>query len=181
MTKKPDTRILIVAIVVIGLGAMLGISMLFNVMPAEHTIKTASGDIVTSGSTISYTEGLVLEMDYLIDNATPIECHLWDIEEDMSVEVGVFSQDEWGTSIWTFALDNLRNNTNLYKLVLAGDLSGETFTFYINGEEADTITDTTTTTTTPPPDDEEGYYNMVVVMAMGFVVVGIVLICFRRK
>lgn len=152
MTKKPDIRLVAAAIIVIGLGAIVGVSMLFDVMPAEHTITTASGDIVTSGSIINYAEGLELTLEWQgYVNGMAIDCSLWDIEQGTVVEVGAFSVTASGALIWTFTLDNVRNNTNLYKLVLTGDATGETFTFYIMGEESEIPTTTTTTPTTTTP------------------------------
>jgi hypothetical protein len=201
MTSKPNTRLILVAIVVIGLGAMCGISMLFDTMPSEYGITTTSGEVVISGSVIPSAEGLILTLDYqALDAAGNNICNLWDIEEGQTVEVGAFSVNEWGAGVWAFSLDNVRNGTHSYKLVLAGDLSGETFVFNIDGGGVESTTDTTTTTTTdtgtttttdttttttpittPPPDEEDVYYNVVVMLAMGFLVVGTALICFRRK
>lgn len=122
-------------------------------LPGLYTIHSAGIEVI-SGDTINSTDGLILTMDYL-DAAADNVCNLWDIEEGAIVEVGSFSVDNYGAAIWTFTLDNVRAETYPYKLVLAGDLEGESFTFYINGGEGENGGDETTETTTETTETTE--------------------------
>lgn len=129
--------IVAVAFVAVLAVGMYGLLFPFAALPGEYTISSA-GVTVTSGGTVDYLDGLVLTMDYQgLDPSADNICNLWDIEESLTVEVGSFSVDNYGAAVWAFTLDDVRNDTNPYKLVLAGDLEGESFTFYIMGEEGE--------------------------------------------
>ena len=138
MKKKRDKRIWILGSIIL-VGILFGSSMLLSgVMPGLYTI-TSDGNEIISGDTVDYLDGLELTMEWQgYEDGMSIDCDLWDIEIEQSIEQGVFSIGEQANVlIWTFTLDDVRNDTNPYQLILTGDATGSTFAFYIMGEEGE--------------------------------------------
>lgn len=133
MNRKLVLVIAIAAVVILA-GATL---IPLDVMPGYFNISSA-GEEIASGDTVDYADGLKLEMEWQgYEDGMSIDCNLIDIEESETVEVGAFNVEGENFLFWTFTLDDVRNDTNPYKLTLTGDTTGETFTFYIMGEEGE--------------------------------------------